>query len=223
MDATAPSSSAAQAAKPAADAAKKESSGTQIASDFDQFLHLLTVQLRNQDPLNPVQSDDYAVQLATFSGVEQQVKTNDLLEGIAQGVAGGLNGLAGLVGMEARSAAPAEFVGTPFDVYLPGPVEPGASLIVSNAEGAAIQSLPLEAGMEVVTWAGVSETGAPLPNGTYSFAVKPADEGATLKPAETYAEIVEARLVEGRQILMTPSGGAIDAATVSGLRRPGQD
>jgi len=40
---------------------------------------MLTVQMQNQDPLNPVDSSDYAVQLATFSNVEQQVQTNDIL------------------------------------------------------------------------------------------------------------------------------------------------
>ena len=44
-----------------------------ISSDFQTFLTMLTTQLQNQDPLNPVESSDFAVQLATFSGVEQQV------------------------------------------------------------------------------------------------------------------------------------------------------
>jgi flagellar basal-body rod modification protein FlgD len=54
-------------------------SGAKISSDFETFLKMLTVQMQNQDPLNPVDSSDYATQLATFSGVEQQVQTNDLL------------------------------------------------------------------------------------------------------------------------------------------------
>ena len=43
-----------------------------INSDFETFLKMLTAQMENQDPLNPIESSDYAVQLATFSGVEQQ-------------------------------------------------------------------------------------------------------------------------------------------------------
>lgn len=41
---------------------------TVIGSDFDTFLKLLTTQMKNQDPLNPINSTDYATQLATFSG-----------------------------------------------------------------------------------------------------------------------------------------------------------
>ena len=63
--------------------------GTNISSDFDTFLRMLTVQVQNQDPLNPVDATDYATQLATFSGVEQQVLTNDLLTGLQDLLGGG--------------------------------------------------------------------------------------------------------------------------------------
>ena len=53
-----------------------------ITSDFDTFLQMLTAQMKNQDPLNPIESADFATQLATFSSVEQAVLTNDLLRGL---------------------------------------------------------------------------------------------------------------------------------------------
>jgi len=49
--------------------ATANSSAARITSDFDTFLRMLTVQMQNQDPLNPIDSADYAVQLATFSGI----------------------------------------------------------------------------------------------------------------------------------------------------------
>lgn len=76
-----------------------------INSDFETFLIMLTTQMQNQDPLNPIDSSDFAVQLATFSSVEQQVKTNDLLTSLGQQFElMGLSQLAGWVGMEARVA-----------------------------------------------------------------------------------------------------------------------
>ncbi len=48
----------------------KNESSSNISADFETFLKMLTVQMQNQDPLNPVDSSDYATQLATFSGVE---------------------------------------------------------------------------------------------------------------------------------------------------------
>ena len=46
------------------------------------FFKMLTAQIQNQDPMNPIDSSDYATQLATFSSVEQQVLANSYLENI---------------------------------------------------------------------------------------------------------------------------------------------
>lgn len=54
--------------------------------EFNSFLQLLTAQIRNQDPLAPLDSTQFVEQLATFSSLEQQVRSNSSLEGIAQGI-----------------------------------------------------------------------------------------------------------------------------------------
>jgi flagellar basal-body rod modification protein FlgD len=51
----------------------------EIASNFTQFLQLLTTQLKNQDPLSPLDTNQFTQQLVEFSQVEQQMKTNDTL------------------------------------------------------------------------------------------------------------------------------------------------
>lgn len=53
------------------------------AEEFDTFLTLLTAQIRNQDPLEPVDSTQFVEQLATFSNLELQAKNNQILEDIA--------------------------------------------------------------------------------------------------------------------------------------------
>jgi len=52
---------------------------TEIASNFTEFLQLLTTQLKNQDPLSPLDTNQFTQQLVEFSQVEQQMKTNDTL------------------------------------------------------------------------------------------------------------------------------------------------
>ena len=81
--------------------------GREVTSDFEMFLRMMTTQMTNQDPLDPVDSADYAVQLATFSSVEQQVLTNDLLR-LVSGQLGmsSMAQLAGWVGQDARAAVP---------------------------------------------------------------------------------------------------------------------
>lgn len=78
---------------------------TMLASNFETFLTLLTSQLKNQDPLSPVDSNQFTSQLTQMAGVEQQLLTNDLLKGLleAQG-GGGLAGAATYIGKEATAA-----------------------------------------------------------------------------------------------------------------------
>src|SRR4030088_962846 len=54
-------------------------SGTTLAGNFQTFLTLLTTQLQNQNPLSPLDTNQFTQQLVQFAGVEQQLKTNDQL------------------------------------------------------------------------------------------------------------------------------------------------
>ena len=47
-----------------------------LAADFDAFLLLLTTQLKNQDPLSPMEPTEFTSQLVQFASVEQQINTN---------------------------------------------------------------------------------------------------------------------------------------------------
>jgi len=70
-------------------------------SDFDSFLRLLTAQLRNQDPLQPIDSTEFVAQLASFSTVEQLIGTNERLDSLlARGSAADTAALAGWIGRE---------------------------------------------------------------------------------------------------------------------------
>ncbi len=54
-----------------------------IGDEFSSFIQLLTAQVQNQDPLEPMDSTQFVEQLATFSSLEQQVRSNDKLDSIA--------------------------------------------------------------------------------------------------------------------------------------------
>ena len=57
-------------------------SRTRLSDNYDTFLILLTAQLQNQDPLAPMDSTQFTQQLVQFSQVEQQIRTNEQLEGL---------------------------------------------------------------------------------------------------------------------------------------------
>ena len=62
---------------------------TALASNFETFLTLLTTQMKNQDPLSPLDSNQFTAQLTQMAGVEQQLLTNDLLTSLLAAQAGG--------------------------------------------------------------------------------------------------------------------------------------
>ena len=66
------------------------------SADFDMFLKLLTAQLQNQDPLEPMDASEFTKQLVQYSSVEQVIYTNKNLETlIALQQQGGLTGAVG--------------------------------------------------------------------------------------------------------------------------------
>lgn len=195
---------------------------TAISSDFETFLKMLTVQMKNQDPLNPIESSDYAVQLATFSGVEQQVKTNDLLKTLTENLGGaGLAQYGGWVGMEGRAAVPALFDGSPVTV-LPKPAAgaDSAQLVVRDANGREVQRQAIATDGAPVQWIGVGADGKPLARGTYSFVVESFTDGARTaeSAAEIYAPVTEVRSDATGVKIVFAGGGEVSARTVSALR-----
>lgn len=78
---------------------------TAMATNFETFLSLLTAQLKNQDPLSPVDSNQFTSQLTQMSGVEQQLLTNDLLTSLLSAQqSGGLSGAANYIGKDTTAA-----------------------------------------------------------------------------------------------------------------------
>lgn len=193
-----------------------------ITSDFETFLLMLTTQLENQDPLNPIESQDFAVQLATFSGVEQQVLTNDLLENLAGALgASDLGQLAGWVGMEARVTAPVAFSGSPVDVSIEA--DPGADqleLAVRNSLGQIVSREDVPLTSDTFAWVGQDTYGQPLNSGTYSLELTSKRQGEVIgtKQVSHYARVTEARQGPNGTDLVIAGGEVVSADAVTALR-----
>lgn len=195
-----------------------------LASDFDTFLQMLTTQMENQDPLNPIESSDFAVQLATFSGVEQQIRTNDLLADMVAGNgASGLAQLAGWIGMEARVSGAVQFDGAPITLSPdPDPASDAAYLIVRDERGAVASRERLPTTVETVLWGGVQADGSPLPSGLYSFELESVNSGevTSTRAVDVYSAITEARLGASGVEIVLSGGRAVAASEVTALRSP---
>jgi flagellar basal-body rod modification protein FlgD len=194
-----------------------------LASDFKTFLKMLTAQARYQDPLDPVDSTQYASQLAQFSMVEQQVKTNDALALMfGQMSNSNMAALASWVGMEIRAGAPAYFDGTPIAVS-PNPALAAdrVELVVLDETGKEVQRAETPASSQPIEWAGVDDDGAPFSSGVYSFRVE-SYNGQNLilsEPAEIYGKVTEAQIRDGQVTLILEGGQAILSSLVTGLRQ----
>ena len=209
---------------PAAMGATIGAAPSKISSDFTTFLKMLTVQMQNQDPMNPIDSADYAVQLATFSGVEQQVRTNQLLadlQGRFQQL--GMSEMASWIGKEARTPGPVYYSGTPVTLS-PNPAVGSnrAVLAVRDGTGTLVSREEIPVSAEPYRWLGSGIDGAPLPPGVYSIALESL-RGETLidsRPVEHYARIFEARGGANGTTLIVEGGIEVPAANVTALRVP---
>lgn len=193
-----------------------------LSSDFETFLQMLTAQARYQDPLEPIDSSEYAAQLAQFSMVEQQVLSNDLLSSMVDQLgAGNIAQMAGWIGLEARTTAAVPFDGT--SVTILPKTEAGADeavLVVYNASGSEVARRQISTGSAPVEWDGKDSTGTEVPVGSYSFVVE-SKSGGTLVgsyPAEAYARITEARQEGGDTVFVLDGGSLVASNQITALR-----
>ena len=195
-----------------------------LTSDFETFLKMLTTQAEYQDPLEPLDSSDYAAQLAQFSMVEQQVNTNELMQQMLAALGSNdMSSAANWIGKEALVNGPAKFDGDPITVAPNPPLAADeVALIVRNSSGTEVQRISLPVGAEPYDWSGENEAGNPLAYGEYTFEIESKADGEVIltEPALTYARVTEARIDNGQTLLVLDSGYMIAAANVIGLREP---
>jgi flagellar basal-body rod modification protein FlgD len=194
-----------------------------ISSDFDTFLKMLTAQITNQDPLNPINSEQFAVQLATFSGVEQQVRTNQLLESMISGLGQGDFGqMAAWVGMEARATMPTMYEGEPLSVTPPYPAAGNRhELVALDANGNEIWRGRYFPGTGNVTWDGIRTDGTTAPDGIYGFQLESFEDDRLVATgaAQTYGQVQEVRMDWGGTIIVFAGGVERYADEISALRQ----
>lgn len=195
-----------------------------LTSDFETFLKMLTAQARYQDPLEPIDSTEYAAQLAQFSMVEQQVQTNDTLSSLIGSMGTSqFSAMSNWVGMEARAAMPAYFDGSPITISPnPAAISEKVELVVKDESGAEVQRVSLPVSADPYQWEGLQSPSTPFPTGTYTFHVESQKGGDVIldEPAQVYARVNEAQLQNGEVILILPGGQAILASAVTALRDP---
>ncbi|MGE5202186.1 MAG: flagellar hook assembly protein FlgD [Acidobacteriota bacterium] len=163
-----------------------------LTQNFNTFLTLLTTQLKNQDPLSPLDTNQFTQQLVSFSQVEQAIDTNKNLQTLIslQNSSQTVSALP-LVGRTieyADSAAPLANGQASFSYTLPSNAA-AAALTVVDANGKTVFSQPATAaaGRHAFTWNGTTSAGTTAPDGVYALKVLAADAAGTSIPATVTA------------------------------------
>jgi flagellar basal-body rod modification protein FlgD len=152
-----------------------------FSKDYLVFLNMLTTQLKNQDPTEPLDTNQFTQQLVQFSNVEQQIKVNDKLQKLvdSQGTSGASAALSYLgkdvdangdkISLDADGSAPYQFIADKNYQKV--------DISILNANGVEIRKIegPKDKGLQQLTWDGYDNTGKPMPQGTYSVKVTGSD------------------------------------------------
>src|SRR3954463_4797449 len=175
-----------------------------IAGNFQTFLTLLTTQLKNQNPLDPLDTNQFTAQLVQFAQVEQQLKSNTQLGTLVS------------LQQTAQNTAALNFVGQKVDVagattaltngtatwQMSVPKPATATITIKSATGQQVFSgnYALNAGTKPFTWDGKDASGLQWPDGSYTISVTAQD--ASGQPISVPTEI-EA-VVDSADLTQTP-------------------
>ncbi|HEU0230717.1 MAG TPA: flagellar hook capping FlgD N-terminal domain-containing protein [Burkholderiaceae bacterium] len=189
----------------AALAAASASTNSLMSDTQGQFLTLLVTQLQNQDPLNPMDNAEVTsqiAQLSTVNGINQLNNTLLALSGqmdVSQSMqAAGLIGKGVLVpgtkvSLGSDPTNPTVKQTTPFGVDV---ISPAAKVVVTimDSSGKAVRQIDLgalPAGVQAVSWDGMGDGGAPVPDGAYNIKVTALDGqgGPVSADALTYGKV----------------------------------
>lgn len=195
----------------------------QTSTDYQTFLKLLTAQLKNQDPLAPMDSTQFVTQLATFSQVEQLVNANKGLTQLVDATGANTNRLdLAYIGrtveaqtdrfsFDGKSAALA---------YAVGKDAKTVEVQIKAEDGTVIRRITGETaeGRHEIAWDGMQDDGKTAPAGTYLVeAVAKSEAGDTVDAAVVVTDTVKEVIFSpdtGSAVLVLKGGGQVRSADV---------
>jgi flagellar basal-body rod modification protein FlgD len=200
---------------------------TEIAGDFDTFLQLLTTQLANQDPLSPMDSNQFTEQLVQFASVEQSVAINTKLDEILGLIdADKMGAGTGYLGKAVEADVSTLHLGRTGQASFAMSVDEvpaEVAVAVKNHKGETVATLAPAAtsGRQTVVWDGRNDRGMRAPAGTYSVEVTAEDaQGGPLAVSTQLSGTVEAVENEGGALFLDVDGHRVALSDITAVRTP---
>lgn len=151
------------------------SSLTALSNNYELFLSILTTQIQNQDPLNPMESAQYTEQLVQYSSVEQQIKTNDQLGDLLSVMAATTaSGYVSYLGTNVTAAGNTTSLKDGEAEWTYDTPEAGKARVeVRNNLGAVVfsEDADLSYGRNSYSWDGRTTAGSTAPEGEYTISI----------------------------------------------------
>ena len=197
-----------------------------LAENFDTFLSLLTVQLKNQDPLSPMDSNQFTQQIVQMTGVEQQLLTNDLLKKLVGNTGSGVSTAVALIGKEVRadSAEAGLKDGKATWTYNLDRNASDVKVEVLDEKGVIIKSFaPADnkAGDHKFDWDGKGQAGTSQKDGIYTLRVTAKDSTGTKVTSNVYADgLVTGVQQKDGSTLLTINGALVPWEKIVNIRQP---
>jgi flagellar basal-body rod modification protein FlgD len=184
------------------------SAKTSIANNFDQFLQLLTTQLKNQSPLDPLDTNQFTQQLVQFASVEQQLKTNDTLTALLSlSKATTTSNALSYVGKTVTAdGSTSPLVNGSAKWSINSPAAGTATVVIKDKAGNEVYSTTgaLAAGQQAFGWDGKKTGGGIATAGDYSITVTAKDtSGAAINVKTEVSGVVDGVQLEGDTPVLT--------------------
>jgi flagellar basal-body rod modification protein FlgD len=150
-----------------------------LAGNFQTFLTLLTTQLKNQNPLDPLDTNQFTQQLVQFAQVEQQLKQNEQLatlvslEKTAQATTA-LAYVGQTVAVDGQTAALSNGEAT-WSLVAPKPASATVTIKSATGQTAYSGSFTINSGTQGFSWDGRDSNGVQWPDGNYTMSVTAKD------------------------------------------------
>ncbi|MDB5513072.1 MAG: flagellar hook capping protein [Enterovirga sp.] len=195
----------------------------EIAGNFQDFLLLLTTQLKNQSPLDPLDTNQFTQQLVQFAGVEQQLKGNDTLNSIlgAMKTTSTANAASyvGLAVTADGSTAPLAGGAATWTINATKAASK-ATITVADSSGTVVatKNQALKLGAQSFTWDGKDAKGVIQAEGNYTITIKAVDaSGQPVQVSTDVAGTVSAVDVSGTTPVLTVGTNQVPLASIKSI------
>ena len=197
-----------------------------IADNFDTFLSLLTAQLQNQNPLDPLDTNAFTQQLVQFSSVEQQLKTNEFLSSLVQANANSINSNAvSYIGKTISASGTRSELANGKAVWnFSLPEAANVTVTIKDTDGNVVytETGQLAQGNGTFTWDGKDSAGNSKPAGTYSITMTGTNgEGKNVSISTQTSGVVTGVDFTGSEpvLLLGSSGARVNLSGVTSVKQ----